>query len=430
MRKSMNDKLKKNLIMKTNRREFLKISLGAGIGAALGGKLAQAQTRQVSLQELDAAAQTPVLKTELFKDPVIIEAVDLLKNGEEWFVRVRSKDGAVGIAVSNNERIEVFHPIFTKIVAPYFVGKDARQLEALVDGVYVYDSNYKLQGLAFWVCVASVEFAILDLLGQIAGKPVGELLGSVTRKDVKVYRANNDRGLSAEESVRRTKKRVEEIGAKALKFKVGGRLGFADSPPGRTETLIPLMRKTFGDKMIIMADANGSYNVAEAVRVGRLLEEHKIAFYEEPCPFDHLEETKRVADALTIPIAGGEQESSLWRFRWMIHNNAVQIVQPDLFYFGGFIRSVRVANMAAVAGMECTPHMSGSSVGYLYVIHFASFVPNAGEFMEYKGKSEKMPIHCDTSTLLCRDGAVRVPTGPGFGIAIAPDFVSQAEVVE
>jgi L-alanine-DL-glutamate epimerase-like enolase superfamily enzyme len=415
--------------MKTNRREFLKTSLGAGIGAALGGKLVHAQTRKVSLEELDTAAKKSVLKAELFKDPITITAIDLLKNGEEWFVRVRSKDGAIGMAVSNNERIEVFHPILNKIVAPYFIGKDARQLEALVDGVYVYDSNYKLQGLPFWVCVASVEFAILDLLGQIAGKPVGDLLGSFTRKEVKVYRANNDRGLSAEESVRRTKKRVEEIGAKALKFKVGGRLGFTDSPPDRTEKLIPLMRKTFGDDMVLMADANGSYHVAEAVRVGRMLEEYKIIFYEEPCAFDALEETKQVADTLTIPIAGGEQESSLWRFRWMIHNNAVQIVQPDLFYFGGFIRSVRVANMAAAAGMECTPHISGSSVGYLYVIHFASFVPNAGEFMEYKGKSEKMPIHCETSTLICKDGIVRVPTGPGFGIAIDPDFVNQATVV-
>lgn len=415
--------------MKTNRREFLKTSLGAGIGAALGARLAHAQTRKAALEELDAAAKKPVLKTALFNSPVIIETIELLKNGEEWFVRARSQDGAIGMAVSNNERIKVFHPILTKIVAPYFIGKDARELDLLIDRIYFHDSNYKLQGLAFWVCVASVEFAILDMLGQIAGKPVGELLGSVARHDIKVYRANNDRGRSAAESIRRTKKRVEEIGAKALKFKVGGRLGFADSPPGRTEQLIPLMRKTFGDEMVIMADANGSYNVAEAVRVGRMLEDHKIAFYEEPCPFDHLEETKQVADALTISIAGGEQESSLWRFRWMIHNHAVQIVQPDLFYYGGFIRSVRVANMAAAASMECTPHISGSSVGYLYAIHFASFVPNAGEFMEYKGKSEKMPVHCETSTLICKDGIVRVPTGPGFGIAIDPDFVKQAAVV-
>ncbi|MDZ7305418.1 MAG: mandelate racemase/muconate lactonizing enzyme family protein [candidate division KSB1 bacterium] len=415
--------------MKTNRREFLVTTLGAALGATLQAAPVRAQTRTIALEELDAAAKKPVLRAELFKDPIIIAAIDLLKNGEEWFVRVRSKDGAVGMAVSNNERMDAFYPILTKIVAPYFIGKDARQLETLIDGVYVHDSNYKLQGLAFWMCVASVEFAILDLLGHLAGKPVGDLLGSVTRNEIKVYRANNDRGLSAEESVRRTKKRVEEIGAKALKFKVGGRLGFTDSPPGRTEKLIPLMRKTFGDEMVIMADANGSYNVAEAVRVGRMLEEHKITFYEEPCAFDELEETKQVADTLTIPIAGGEQESSLWRFRWMIHNHAVQIVQPDLFYFGGFIRSVRVARMAAAAGLECTPHMSGSSVGYLYVIHFASFVPNAGEFMEYKGKSEKMPIHCDTSTLICKDGIVRVPTCPGFGITIDPDFVNQAAVI-
>ena len=69
------------------------------------------------------------------------------------------------------------------------------------------------------------------------------------------------------------------------------------------------------------------------------MEEHDYAFYEEPCRFDHLEETKEVADALTIPVAGGEQEFSDWRFRWMIDHRGVDIVQPDLHYYGGFIRS-------------------------------------------------------------------------------------------
>lgn len=77
-----------------------------------------------------------------------------------------------------------------------------------------------------------------------------------------------------------------------------------------------------------------------------------------------------MADALTLPVAGGEQDSSLRRFRWMIEHRAVDIVQPDICYFGGFIRSIRVARMAAAAGMDCTPHMSDGGLGYLYVAHF------------------------------------------------------------
>ena len=80
-----------------------------------------------------------------------------------------------------------------------------------------------------------------------------------------------------------------------------------------------------------------------------MLEEIHAVYFEEPCPFDHLEDTKRVADTLAIPVAGGEEESSDRRFRWMIANRGVDIVQPDLHYYGGMIRSTRVARMATLA---------------------------------------------------------------------------------
>src|SRR6058998_663525 len=157
----------------------------------------------------------------------------------------------------------------------------------------------------------------------------------------------------------------------------------ADASPGRTEQLIPLVRKTFGDRIDIHADSNSSYDPPQAIKVGRLLEEVKAVYFEEPCPFDHLEDTKVVADALTIPIATGEQEYSDWRFRWMNANRGVDIVQPDLHYYGGMIRSVRVARMAALANMPTTVHISGG-FGFVYMLHFASCVPDIGRYQEYK----------------------------------------------
>lgn len=416
--------------MKLNRRHFLSSMLGTGLMTMLPIKLLPAEEKKVALDKLQRAATSPVLRKELFPSPVIIDSVELLRNDEEYLVRIRSRDGAVGLVSSHSSMMKLLYPVFLKRVAPFFIDKDARDLDSLLDGVYVHKSNYKLQGLALWICVASIEFAILDMLGQISGKSVGELLGSIVRRDIDMYRANNYRDKTAEKSVARMVKRVKETGVKAIKFKIGGRMSNnADSLPGRTEALIPLVRKTFGDDMVLYADSNGSYDYAKGVEIGRLLEEYDVRFYEEPCPFDHLEETKRVADALTIPIAGGEQESSMRRFRWMIHNNALQVVQPDLFYFGGFTRAVRVARMAAAAGMSCIPHISGISLGYLYVIHFASFVPNADLHMEFKGQNEDVPVQCDSSSLDCKNGTIRVPSGPGFGITIDPDYVKAAELI-
>jgi len=125
----------------------------------------------------------------------------------------------------------------------------------------------------------------------------------------------------------------------------------ADSLPGRTESLIALARKTFGDGMTLYADSNSSYDTSEGIRIGKIMQANGYGFYEEPCEFDDLWSTKAVADALTIPVAGGEQEYSMHRWKWAIANRGVDIVQPDLHYGGGFIRAVKVARMAEHVGM-------------------------------------------------------------------------------
>jgi L-alanine-DL-glutamate epimerase-like enolase superfamily enzyme len=181
----------------------------------------------------------------------------------------------------------------------------------------------------------------------------------------------------------------------------------ADASPGRTDKLIPLVRKTLGDAIDIHADANSSYDPRQALEVGRRLEEVRAVYFEEPCPFDHLEDTKVVADALRLPVAGGEQEYSDWRFRWMIANRGVDIVQPDLYYYGGMIRSLRVARMAAVAKMPTTVHLS-SGFGFIYMLHFASCVPDIGRYQEYKLGFEKYGAWLDPP-IRVKDGKMSRP---------------------
>jgi L-alanine-DL-glutamate epimerase-like enolase superfamily enzyme len=411
---------------KLSRRSFLVDTIAAGViaSSARGAKAREERTATDRL--LDDAASAPVLQVDRLDKPVKIVAMDLLRNGRNFVVRVRTADGAEGIGVPNAMHLVHTYPIFVNRVAPFFVGKDARELEPLLWELYRHDDNYKYQGLALWVCVAAAEFAILDLLGKLTNRPIGDLLGGVKRREIAVYRASGIRGNTPENEVANLKQIVAESGAKALKFRLGGRMNKnADSLPGRTERLIPLVRETFGKEMTLYADSNSSYDVPKAIEVGRLMEEYDYAFYEEPCRFDHFEETKAVADALSIPVAAGEQEFSDYGFRWMIANRGVDIVQPDLHYHGGFIRSMRVARMAHAAGMQCTPHMSGSGLGYLDAAHFVSCIPNPVPFTEFKGDSD-IPATSDTSSLKCENGVVRVPTGPGFGITIDTAFIRKA----
>ena len=417
--------------MTTSRRKFISNAVTGGIAAALPVFGEVNETLKEKYTKLDKILEKPVLKRELFSYPVIIDKLELLRLEDTFLCRVISKDGAIGISVANNDQKVSLYPVFVNRLRPFFKDKDARDLEKLLEEVYVYKSNYKMQNLALWVPLATIEFAILDMLGRIAGKSIGELIGVIHNRKIAVYQANGDRGISAEATIGNIRKEVEGSDAKAIKFKIGGRMSNNfEEPEGRTEKLIPLVRKTFGEKMVLYADSNGSYTTDEAIRIGKILEEYRIDFYEEPVPFDWYEETLEVAGALKIPIAGGEQEPSLHMFRWLIANDALQIVQPDMFYFGGMIRSMKVARMAEAFGKNCTPHISGSGIGYLYMMHFVSAIPNAGPFHEFKGFNEELPFECKTSALTSNEGVVMVPSGPGLGIEIDPEYIRKHEVVK
>jgi L-alanine-DL-glutamate epimerase-like enolase superfamily enzyme len=419
--------------MRLNRRSFLVGAVGTGVagwslGGVLQGKTKNGNHDRPDVRDLDKAAALPVLKAEGLRSPVIIESIKLLKKDRDYFVRVRSKDGAEGISLTNPPREEYLDKILNQLVIPFFIGKDARDLENLLWELYRWKDNYKLYGLALWSPQAWVEFAILDLLGRIAGKSMGTLLGDILRKDVAIYVASGRRDTTPEQEVEYLQKLVQQSGAKAVKFRVGGRMSRnADAMPGRTEKLIPLVRKTLGDVIDIHADSNSSYDPPQAIKVGRLLEEVKAVYFEEPCQFDRLEDTKIVADNLTIPVAGGEQESSDWRFRWMIANRGVDIVQPDLHYYGGMIRSVRVARMAQVAKMPTTVHISGG-FGFVYMLHFASCVPDIGRYQEYKLGTEKFGSWFDPP-IGVKDGKMTVPSGPGIGIRDVEGLLKDAKEV-
>jgi L-alanine-DL-glutamate epimerase-like enolase superfamily enzyme len=422
--------------MQTSRRNIFRGALAAGLTAGLPSMAAASSTTEAGLKakyaKLDAAASLPVFKRELFPEPAIIQTIELLHYNKSWLCRVRTKDGAEGISVSNSQQMEVLYPIFAKRIAPYFIGKDARDIEALLEEVTVYESNYKATGLAIFVPMATLEFAILDMFGKMVNRPIGLLISDkIYNPKINVYQANGERYISAEETIEHLQRDVAISKAKAIKFKLGGRMSHPETPVGRSEKLIPLVRKTFGDKMVISADANGSYTPEQAIPIGRLMQEYNYAFYEEPVPFDWYDELKQVADALKIPMALGEQEPSTHNFRWVLANNAVGIVQQDMFYFGGMVRCMRVARMAAALGKTCIPHISSTGLGYLYMMHFVSAIPNSGPYHEFKEFNNDLPYSCPTSTLRSDDdGVIKVPTGPGLGVTIDPAYVAKHTVVK
>ena len=287
---------------------------------------------------LDKAVQLPILKRDLFPAPVIIEKLELLRDRNNFICRVRSKEGAEGISIGHPFISKESYQMFVNLLQPLFLGKDARDLDTLV--IEAAERFVKRQGIPLCVQIATIEFAILDMLGNIAEKPVGQLIGEIHNPKVEIYlgtRLGELRRKEPEESLALVMQDYNETKAKAIKIRagVGDNSGSdRDNAPGRTEKLIKMAREMFGDEMVLMIDGNGTYSVKEAIRLGKILEEYNYYYWEEPVPWDWYAEQKQVADALDINMAGGEVEVGMHACRWLIANNAFEIFQPDLIYFG------------------------------------------------------------------------------------------------
>ena len=279
--------------------------------------------------------------------------------------------------------------------------------------------------------MAYVEQSLFDLLGRTARKPAAELMGGILRKEIPVYLSGSGRDTTAEEEVDVYVRGVAETGAKAVKFKIGGRMSAnRDTYPGRTDRILELAAKQLAGKVTLMADANGSYSAAKAIEIGKRLQEMKYLFFEEPCPWEELSETKKVADALEMKVAFGEQDSSLWLFQWMIENKVIDVVQPDLNYNGGFIRAARVARMARKVNMWICPHNTQTGAASVNILQFAATTSNIGPYMEYVSRAASKKESWYTPNFEIKDGVIPVPTGPGLGVAFDPDFLKRAVVIK
>lgn len=384
--------------------------------------------RPVDARMLDEIIESRVVCLDGLTSPLIIERIELLFNHGAYLVKTVTKDGLVGLSVTN-DRIQYTYPILMKLIAPYFIGKDARNLEALLDEVYVYKNNYKMAGIPYFSCLSALELSILDLLAKARKVSLGEMFGKRIKHKANVYVASGNRHTTPEKELEILKARVDACGAKAIKYKIGGRMSKnKDSLQGRSENLIYMTREFFGDKMIIHADGNGSYDVETAVRYSKILEDINAYFYEEPCPFDDLESTKAVADAVKVPLAFGEQETSLTRFKWLILNHGCDVIQPDILYNGGLIRTTKVARMAEAANMTVTPHVS-TGFCFVYILHLSSYTANIGKYQEMKEGLEMTNDFLEGQIVL-KDGEMNIPDSAGVGIRENHPLVKNAIVLD
>jgi L-alanine-DL-glutamate epimerase-like enolase superfamily enzyme len=358
---------------------------------------------------------------------VTISSIESFGNEFVCMVRVRTDAGDEGWGQLAPYNADISALVLHRQVAPHVLGKDELDVQTFADRIPEWE--HKFPGSYVNRAMAGVDTALWDLRGKREGKSVCELLGGAPRP-FPVYASSMRRDITPKEEAERLVRLRDECGYSAFKFRIGKECGHdEDEWPGRTEAIVPAVREALGADATLLVDANSCYTPRRAIDVGRMLEDHGVSYFEEPCPYWELEWTAEVTRALALDVTGGEQDCLMPQWRRMILMRAVDIVQPDVCYLGGLTRTLTVAKMAHEAGLRCIPHSANLSLVTVFALHLMGAIENAGPYVEFSiESSEYYPwqVGLFTMPLVVRDGLVQIPEGPGWGIEISQDWLAGA----
>lgn len=344
------------------------------------------------------------------------------------FVRATAEDGTQGWGQVSTYNADISCTVFHRQIAPHALGTDALEFSDTLD--LIFERELKFPGSYLRRAMAGLDTSLWDLRGKHEGKPVASLLGGSPGR-VRAYASSMRRDITPSDEAARFVRLRDEAGFTAFKWRVGAEAGRdRDEWPGRTEAVVPVVARALGDGIDKLVDGNSCYSPARAIAVGRMLEDHGIGHFEEPCPWWEYDQTAQVRAALDLDVAGGEQDCEFSSWQLMLDRRAVDIVQPDVLYLGGIHRTLHVCRMAQGAGLPVTPHAANLGLVTMCTMHLLRAIPNPGNYLEFsiegadyypwqQGLFLGDPYFID-------DGHAIVTNAPGWGVEVAPDWLERA----
>jgi len=355
-----------------------------------------------------------------------IQKLETFTHDQISFVRLTTDDGAQGMGQISTFNADISALVFHRQVAPLALGANPLEMNSLLDKII--EDTYKFPGSYVCRALTGLDTAVWDLLGKLEGKSVCELLGGSPRP-IPVYGSSMRRDIQPEAEAARLAELAEKFGYRAFKVRIGKVNGHdQDQWPGRTQALLPAVRKAIGKETALLVDGNSCFTAKGAISLQSLLVDTNVCHFEEPCPYWELEWTAQVRQALPLDVAGGEQDYDLSQWKRIINLPAVDIVQPDICYIGGLTRAMRVAAWANDAGLRCVPHSANLSLVTVFTLHMMGAILNAGDYVEFSIEPTPWTDNLFTPALEVHEGKVMIPDAPGWGVTVNPDWLAGAEL--
>lgn len=260
--------------------------------------------------------------------------------------------------------------------------------------------------------LAAVDIALWDLAGRILELPVGTLLGGAFTDPVPVYVS----GLPVPTDPERAElaRSWVERGARAVKLHLGHGVAADLATYDAVAAAAPSLR--------IAVDAHWAYDRADAIRLGRGLDERGALFYEAPLAPEDLAGHAELQTLLATPVAVGETLRNRYEFAAWLDSRALAVAQPDVGRTG-ITEAMEIASLASARHVPAALHHSvGLGVSVAAGLHVAAAVDNLLLF-EYQPATLDVASRILRSPLEFSPASMPVPAGPGLGVEVDEDLV-------
>jgi L-alanine-DL-glutamate epimerase-like enolase superfamily enzyme len=318
----------------------------------------------------------------------------------------------------------IWAAIVDDLLAPLVLGADPFDTERLWMSMFRDLRSFSGHSRGMLVeGIAGIDIALWDLKARALGVPLHALIGGAARTRLAAYASS----VMQREPARMVADAAALVaqGFRAIKVKVG--IGASADA-----ACLAAIRREVGDGVELMIDANGAYQVPEAIDLARRIEDLRIAWLEEPVVADDLEGYERIRAATSIPLAAGEAEFTRYGARDLLARGVIDVLQPDVARSGGISETLKMIALAGAHHVRYAPHVGFSAaVCVAASLHLAAAATN---FWTYEciytvnPLRERLAVAPVGGPAQLVDGHIPVPQGPGLGIALDPEIIERYRV--
>ena len=340
------------------------------------------------------------------------------------FVKVMTDSGLYGVGEAT---LEYREPTVVQAIMElerYLIGKDPHNIEA-----FWHDAcrdAYWRGGVVLMSALAGVEMALWDIKGKDLGVPVYKLLGGKVRDSVKCYANGWFAGAKTPEEFAEKAKIAVENGFSGLKWDPFGKAYLNIDPKSLNDALdcVAAVKDAVGDKVHLIIEGHGRFNVPTAVRIGNALEKFGILWFEEPIPPADKKGIAWVRSKISTPVSGGERLYSRFEYADYLRMECADFWQPDVSHAGGIMEVRKIASMAEAHYIPVCPHNPSGPVANAATLQLAACTPN---FYLLETMSSDIPWRADVSTerVKFENSEMFIPDLPGLGIDINEEEIAK-----